>query len=273
MSGDYHRLSGPARGRSRWCCMWLLLLLLAAAMEPGCLKVMQQYSDQENSAGSPPVVHNNAEKTGIPSPRNSTSAAPALPAVPAAAPPSPDLVTDALPHITPDPYPAQHAVQITTTPGPSLRLRYPDYQRTYTLRGNTTGLVVNATSLKNGPLWIYFDVEPLYDCLEDVESCRGDNVKTISRPYFTLTVRDNQTREIVAEDGYGGVYSSQKTNRTIRIYEEGRYHLTLAGDSVDITLSVSTGAVRNATPQQSASAGPAHKTTLPPELLRRMQEG
>jgi hypothetical protein len=151
-------------------------------------------------------------------------------------------------------------------------VRYAEFSRTYVLRGNATGLVVNATVLE-GPLWIAFDVKPLYDCLENVESCRGDNAKTISRPYFTLTVRDNRTREIVAEDGYGQEYSSQKTNRTIKIYGEGQYHLTLTGNSVDVTLAVATGAAPPVPNSQPSSVASQTSTkTLSPEYLRYLEE-
>ncbi|OPX64392.1 MULTISPECIES: hypothetical protein [unclassified Methanoregula] len=189
-----------------------------------------------------------------------------------AAPSSPVFVTDAPPYMTPDPYPAQHAMRISTPAEPSRNLRYPDFRRTFALRGNSTGLVVNATSLNNGPLWISFDIEPLHDCLEDAESCRGNTEKTIGRPYFTLTVRDNGTRALVAEDGYGGIYSSQKTNRTMKIYEEGWYHLTLEGNWADVTLSLSTGALQNTTPMKTAVTGISRRATLSPEILRHLRE-
>ena len=123
------------------------------------------------------------------------------------------------------------------------------FRQSYALRGNSTGLTVNATALES-PLTICFKVKPLYDCIKNPDSCRGKtdtgkstNLQSISLPYFTLTIRNDQTRELITEDGYGGIYSSQITNRTISIYNEGRYHLTLSGNSVDVTLSVGTGPV------------------------------
>jgi hypothetical protein len=148
-------------------------------------------------------------------------------------------------------------------------VQYAEFTRTYVLRGNATGLVINATTMK-GPLWIHFDVKPLYDCLEKPESCRGEPGQSISRPYFTLTVRDNQTREIVAEDGYGGVFSSQKENRTIKIYKEGQYHLTLTGNSINVTLSVATGAAPSINDTQSA--GPAATAALSQEYQRYLRQ-
>ncbi|GAB6285800.1 MAG: hypothetical protein STSR0009_20010 [Methanoregula sp.] len=197
-------------------------------------------------------------RTGYPSAPTATRPTPA-----SIAPASPDIVTEALPELTPDPYPLQHATRITTTAEPDRYVRTAEFRKTYILRGNSTGLIVNATVLK-GPLWISFDVRPLYDCLDNPESCRGNVKKTVSRPYFTLTVRDNRTRTIVAEDGYGREYSSQKDNRIIRIYREGWYHLTLTGNSVDVTLAIATGA--------APPTGPAPTKTLSPEYLRYLRQ-
>jgi hypothetical protein len=119
-------------------------------------------------------------------------------------------------------------------------------------------------------LWISFDVKPLFDCLDDPESCRGSGTKTINPPYFVLTIRDNQTRVIVAENGYGREYSSQKENRTINIYDEGRYHLTLTGNSVDVTLSVATGTAPLMTDLQSTGLAPTK--TMSPEYLRYLKQ-
>lgn len=276
MTGEYHQHQYPGKNpRKRWLgCAIVLLLLLTAAVLPGCLKIMKQAEAgqepdglSQNHTVSPAT---DSTKPEIPSPpqmhdqgmRSS----------------SPDLVTSALPELTPDPYPGQHATQINASDGSLRHVRLAEFRQTYILRGNSTGLVVNATTLK-GPLWIWFEVKPLYNCIENPDSCRGKtekdksvNPQSISLPYLTITVRDNQTREIVAEDGYGRIYSSQTTNRTIKIYREGRYHLTLTGDSVDVTLAVATGAapVLNET-QQAAGSSPTK--TLPPEILRQIRGG
>jgi hypothetical protein len=94
----------------------------------------------------------------------------------------------------------------------------------------------------------------------------------VNRPYFTITVRDNQTREIVAEDGYAREYSSQKNNRTIKIFGEGQYHLTLTGNFLDVILSIITGSSPSAPDTQSLSASPAPAHALPPEYLRYLRE-
>ncbi len=248
---------------------------MAAAVVPGCLKLMQQSGSSGNqitlsetpavtsgpSQPFPSFTQRNHPVTPVPAATSSSSATV-----------SPDLFIEALPELTPDPYPGQHAARINITTEPNRNMRGAEFRKTYVLRGNSTGLIVNATVLK-GPLWISFDVRPLYDCLDNPESCRGGLGKTINRPYFTLTVRDNRTRAIVAEDGYGREYSSQKDNRTIKIYGEGWYHLTLTGNSVDITLAIATGAAP-AIPAAEPSATPSSPSSaIPPEIFWRMRQG
>ena len=245
--------------------MILILLVFTGACTPGCLKIVQQ-SGTGATSGLPSQV--TADKGGsVPDGMEvpvSGSVSPHLS--------SPDVVIAALPDLPPDPYPVQHAVNINVSPDLSRHKKAADFTQTYILRGNSTGLIVNATVLK-GPLWIYFDVKPLYDCLDDPDSCRGTVTKSISRPYFTLTVRDNQTRGIIAEDGYGGIYSSQKTNRTIKIFGEGRYHLTLTGNSVDVTLSIATGSASTVPAAQPSDTTSPHVTMIPSEILQRIREG
>ncbi len=171
-------------------------------------------------------------------------------------------VTDAQPELTPDPYPVQHGTRINqTAPGPAF---YPPaFTRTYTLRGNAVGLEVDVAE---GPLLIYFDIDPMYDCLNDPESCRGTVLVPVNRPYCTITITDNQTHQIVAEDGYAQEYSSQKTNRTIEIFAGGQYRITVTGNSLDITLSVADGSA-----QQNGTVLTSQPTTSPVSRAEEMQ--
>ena len=162
----------------------------------------------------------------------------------------------------PDPYPVQHGTRINqTAPGPAF---YPPaFTRTYTLRGNAVGLEVDVAE---GPLLIYFDIDPMYDCLNDPESCRGTVLVPVNRPYCTITITDNQTHQIVAEDGYAQEYSSQKTNRTIEIFAGGQYRITVTGNSLDITLSVADGSA-----QQNGTVLTSQPTTSPVSRAEEMQ--
>jgi hypothetical protein len=83
---------------------------------------------------------------------------------------------------------------------------------------------------------------------------------------MTITVRDNQTHEIVAEDGYSRGYSSDTGNemyhntvadistgttttstapsgpRYIAIYNEGAYQITIEGNYLTVDVKILTGA-------------------------------
>jgi polyisoprenoid-binding protein YceI len=176
-------------------------------------------------------------------------------------------VAESPPILPVDPYPVPVYVRANATPVPAPLV--PEFTRKYSLRGNATGLTVNVTK---GPLLVSFDITPLYDCLDKPESCRGSMAKSINRPYFTLTVRNLTTQEIVAEDGYAREYSSEKTNRTVKIFGEGHYHLTLTGNYLDVTLSVTTGDSPRAPVKTAAVGGSRQTPTVPPELLRAIRE-
>ena len=272
MSVNYDRKQKTGNGREKTgCILFLIFLVIISVGSCGCIKLMQQSAVSSNTQ-NPEALNPDPVKTVViagpetPAQKNP----PAQPTLSVSAA-TPDLVTDAAPILPQDPYLIQHATLINATPLTNRHVRKAEFTRTYVLRGNATGLVVNATVLE-GPLWIHFNVKPLYDCLEDPESCRGELTKPVNRPYFTLIVRDNQTRQIVAEDGYGREFSSQKDNRTVKIYGEGRYHLTLTGNSVDVTLSVATGAAPPVPDTQIPSASPAPAQTLSPEYLRYLRQ-
>jgi hypothetical protein len=174
-----------------------------------------------------------------------------------------EVVTEVTPFLTPDPYPILHGTRINGTPQDSPLDRSPEFEKSYTLGGNAVGLLVNVVE---GPLYIVFVVTPNNDCLKDPDSCRG-NLAAASgtRPMMTITVRDNQTQEIVAEDGYGGEYSSDTGQYTftytvnanqadatsgqstpgpryIAIYKEGEYQITIEGNYLSVDLKILTGA-------------------------------
>lgn len=251
--------------------LFLTFLVIISVSASGCIKLMQQ-SPGSNNIQTQEVLYPDPVRTVVPASsinpaQKNLPPQPTLPVTPTIS----GLITDAAPILPPDLYPILHGTQINETRGTNRQVRYAEFTRTYVLRANATGLVVNATELE-GPLEIRFEVKPLYDCLENPDSCRGELGKSINRPYFILTVRDNRTREIVAEDGYGREYSSQKDNRTIKIYGEGQYHLTLTGNSVDVTLAVATGAAPPSPETQSSTTSPTPGRTLSPEYLRYLRE-
>jgi hypothetical protein len=79
-----------------------------------------------------------------------------------------------------------------------------------------------------GPLVIDFSVAPERSGYTSYEC------------YLGVTVRDAESLEIVAEDGYGRVYGDG-TRKSIVIYDEGRYHITLIGTHMNVNVMVSVG--------------------------------
>lgn len=172
-----------------------------------------------------------------------------------------EIVTEVSPFLTPDPYPIIHGTRINATPVENPLYRIPEFEKNYPLRGNTSGLLVNVVE---PPLYIVYEVTPQYDCLENPESCRGNLNASVNLPYMTITVRDNQSHEIVAEDGFGRIYSSDtgryeisitaldsagKTITTtsypgpryIKIYKGGVYDVTIEGNFLDVKVRILTG--------------------------------
>jgi hypothetical protein len=227
----------------------LLVLVVFIVGTCGCVRLMQQSGDNGN--GTLPINSGN----GTSAQPDATAASFAghgrfPPHAPVSAPVKQGSGTTAgitagsglqvyntTPDVTPDPYPVQHATRINQT---LLLPRYvtPSFTKTYTLGGGAVGLGANVTK---APFIIYFTINPKVDCLNDPDSCRGSVQVPVSRPYCTITVTDNQTGQIVAQDGYAGEFSSNTTDRSITIYGTGQYLITLEGNYLDITISLATG--------------------------------
>ena len=130
-----------------------------------------------------------------------------------------DVITEVTPYETPNPYVFPQAVKINGVPlQPAYQYNTPEYTKTYTLTGNAEGLLVNVVK---GPLFIIYTVNPKYDCLQDPDSCRGTILVPVNNPYMSITVRDNQTNKIVAEDGYG--QAVQLRYRQIYVFHLWKY--------------------------------------------------
>lgn len=266
----YERKQNAGSGREKTgCILFLIFLVFIFVGASGCIKLMQQSTGSANTQTLEALQSDSVKTVAIAAPITPAQKNPPAQPTLYVTPTTSSLVTDAAPILPPDLYPLLHGTRINATRENTLLNRPAEFTKTYTLRGNATGMIVNVVK---GPLILSFDVNPMYDCLENPDSCRGDKTKSVNRPYFTITVRDNQTREIVAEDGYAREYSSQKNNRTIKIFGEGQYHLTLTGNFLDVILSIITGSSPSAPDTQSLSASPAPAHALPPEYLRYLRE-
>ncbi|MFY9750668.1 MAG: hypothetical protein WAJ89_08590, partial [Methanoregula sp.] len=180
----------------------LVILMVSSA---GCIKMAQNALGSEKAGNT----DNSEVSTGVPAgslaiePQNASTPL----AVEVPSPTITDSVTEFSPRPTPDPYVIQHGARINGTPLDYLSFlnRQPEFTKTYMMNGYPVGLLVNVTQ---GPLYVVFTVNPAYDCLKDPDSCRGSVTVPVSRPSMTITVRNNQTNGVVAEDGYGGEFSS-----------------------------------------------------------------
>jgi len=237
--------------RKRTGVYLFLIVLCIMAGTCGCVRLVQQSLDPGNETVAVP---NGPPGSAIGAVTPPVQIRPTSP-IPTATAGSGLHVFNATPDVTPDLYPVQHGTRINQTP---LTPRYvtPSFTRTYTLGGAPVGLGVNVTK---GPFFIYFTINPKYDCLSDPDSCRGTLSVPVNRPYCTITVTDNRTHKVVAQDGYAQEFSSNRTDRSITIYGAGEYLITIEGNYLDITLSLASG-----DPTPVATAAPAGQATTAP---------
>lgn len=237
----------------------LMLILMIFVLASGCINYIPGLTSEDGEGAGMtdpenPYDFNEEDLMHAPSiPGGDSSAAPAAGITPIKS----DLVIEVMPIVTPDPYPVLHGTRINETLQSSRLDRISEFEKTYVLRGNATGLLVNVVE---GPLYIAFEVKPMFDCLASPTSCRGNMENPVQRPYMTITVRDNATHEIIAKDGYAREFSSDTGNyqinieseegsststpgpRYIIIYKEGTFHITLEGNYLDVNIRVATGA-------------------------------
>lgn len=236
--------AGAARRPKAILLFVLLVFVVAAVSSCGCIKLVQKSLDGSNGPGlnGQSGISGNAstavslQRTIKPGSRVTAGTGAAGSSIPVATPP---LVVEAAPVLEGTTSPVQHVSRNNRTEETARFVRLPEFTRIYSLRGNAIGLLANVTT---GPLIIGFDIEPEYDCIEDPDSCRGTSEKTVTRPYCLITVRENGSLGIIARDGYGKEYSSDKLNRTVTVYGQGVYHITIEGNALDVTLSLTTGA-------------------------------
>jgi len=235
----------------------LIVLLISSA---GCIRIAENALGGEKSGSTDNVTTSPGVTAGSSATIPQSEFTPPPDNVPT--PQITDSIVEFFPQPTPDPYPIIHGVRINATPQYSFLTRTPEFTKTYTMKGYPVGILLNVTQ---GPLYIEYTINPKYDCLNDPESCRGTVLVPVNRPYMTITVRDNQTQQIVAGDGYAreyssdtgnyqytntvasadsteaGTYTSEPEPRYIAIYREGQFQIIMDGDYLDVTLSIVTG--------------------------------
>lgn len=264
------------------CCIVLLASALASC---GCISKVTSGSHAEATPETsplpvPPITEN----------QSAHLVATVNPEV-AMTPVKSEAVIEVEPILTPDPYPVMHGTRINSTPTTDRFNRNVEFQKTYHLTGNAEGLLVN---VPEGPLYIVYTVSPQNDCLTG--SCKGDMTKPVQRPYMTITVRDNETHEIVAQDGYAREFSSDTGKyewsftskstmdsllssasyadetitsspgpRYIPIYKEGTFHITIEGEYIDADLKILAGPTLESIPE--SIPGATSPSEIPPEEM------
>ena len=241
-------------------CTIVLILLAATTFSCGCVRMVQKSTEPAQSSDISSQTSTGSGVSSAP-PFTSPGSGQSLPLV-EMTPAKSEVVTVVSPFLTPDPYPILHGVRINDTPMDNPLDRNPEFEKTYSLSGYATGLLVNVAE---GPLYIVYVITPKYDCIKSPDSCKGNLAASVNRPYMTITVRDNQTKEIVAQDGYAREFSSDTGNyefsttytddttgttttttttpgpRYIPIYKEGIYHVTIEGNYLDVDVKILTG--------------------------------
>jgi len=142
---------------------------------------------------------------------------------------------------------------VPTTPLPDLGAALPvpvedNYVTIYSMENQPAqqNLPYVLFNLANPPLMIDYDVSPMN--ITDVKELdykimateHHDNL-TINRPYeqswFSVIVRDNQTGEIVEEDGYGKSYT-QESPKELALYKAGNYRFEFSGSHAVVNLTM-----------------------------------
>jgi hypothetical protein len=154
----------------------------------------------EPDTASPPVV------------RNSTVTA-AYPVIPADKPSIPEEVIHPQPTM-------EYRGQINTS---------IIFEETYVLRYNSVGFLADVVK---PPFVIAFTTVPT-----------TTNSYYLNNPHYcfmTITVRDPETMEVLTEEGYNRVYSTDRS-KVITLYRSGAYHVTVYGNMVQAKVTVMAG--------------------------------
>jgi len=166
--------------------------------------------------------------------------------------------TAPVPSVTPTSPPAVSTTQLpvkTTIPTPTPVPARAGYVNIYSLQDREleTSLEPILFNLVRPPLIIYFSVTPenitdtKYFEYKMLDTEHHDSVN-ITRPYenadFSISVTDNDTGKVVAEDGFGKEYGLQSP-KTLEVKERGNYTIRATGKYINLSLSIEVPIERN----------------------------
>jgi len=180
------------------------------------------------------VYLKNTQPPATPAPTPETIAVTTIPvAVPATSPETPPPT----PEVTPSPEPTQRgtyaeAAMPVRDPDP---YNAPDYTTNYNPKGYQYPIIFHQSyqfkyqyeavvaHVHQSPLIIDFAVSP--------------GSSTPIRSFFLITVRENATQKVIAQDGYFRTYSSNSPKRLI-FSTPGTYHINMYGAFVSTDLTI-----------------------------------
>jgi hypothetical protein len=163
--------------------------------------------------------------------------------------PDPGYLTPATPYPTPTKGAAGPTLStlpaVTPTPDPYVTI----YNQT-TQFNLTRTTEAYSFDLTRPPLIIEFRVEPKMITREKYATSDHTNIKSgmvkqtfpSETSWFTVTVRDRESGKIVAEDGFGKLYSAD-TRKRVFVGERGDYLIELSGNDAKVHVLMRAGAV------------------------------
>jgi hypothetical protein len=162
--------------------------------------------------------------------------------------PTPLYVTIETPFVTPTTIPQTLDTKITTTAIPVPDVWVEIYRSKQYYSYNTTAF---SFDLKNPPMLIHFYLQPVnvtgkkiivkhYGLdTETTEEVTYDYYSPYS--WFEVTVRNKNTGQILAQDGFGnakGNQYSQNVNKTLKVFNGGELLIELEGNRMTATVDV-----------------------------------
>lgn len=235
--------------KDRFVTCGLLLLILLAVASSGCIKTTQSLLNSGNTdiedetiGGYDPAFSDN---TRIPDVQVTPDASQTIT-------PTGTFVVDevsAYPYMTPDPYRLPYREMPNFSAQKPLRVtKIPQYEKSFVLRSNSTAVRFNATDV---PIVIDMTFKPLWDNPDHTGGTRGESddegvqstgvsVNSFVFPSAVISVYPEGSTAAVAREGFGKEYSAD-SEKSMTLYREGSYVITLYGEFIDIELDITMG--------------------------------
>jgi hypothetical protein len=143
------------------------------------------------------------------------------------------IVTTARPQFTQTAIPTQlgQSAEVMLPYHETLALNYNDYSRSF-----VSAKAPISVQLDTRPMMIH-DKKVVFTGVSDTSGTEYDRTRPDENAYSKIVVRDLTTGGVVAEDGYGILYSSESPKK-ITLLKEGHYAITISGAKATVDLAV-----------------------------------